>query len=338
MAVAAPTAVFIALGLSKGATTKSMTVYGLLMAAYIAYLVAWYPRRMRRRLARCWETYELEIGNDYLIRRQADIPDLSLRFDDVKAVEHIPGRCLRVIGKSKGHIISIPEGIDRFGDVLRTISSVRPVRVRTIEEWQKYRAFMAAGLVLFVIMLWATTPIAVIPLSLAMGSVIIWVFFRIRRDPNIRASTKRITWTYWLFFMICLLKLFVAVNEIEWLRGSAIVGSVIVFFPCVLLVLGWMRWATDRSRRYWRRYVIAFALATSSISALLLYGVICYVKLAHIGASNEHQLAMGGVYAGCPLSLFSVVAATVGEGRSRVIVGLAGALLALVWSIAFFFA
>lgn len=146
LVVAASAVVFVALGLSKGATPKPMIIYGFLMAAYIAYLVVWYPRRMRRRLIKCWETYDLEIGHDYLLRRQADVPDLHLQFDQVQAVEHVQGRYLRVIGKNKTHVIAIPEGIDQFGEVLKTISSVRPVRVRTITHWQKYRALMGAGL------------------------------------------------------------------------------------------------------------------------------------------------------------------------------------------------
>jgi hypothetical protein len=176
LVLAASTLVFVALGISKGATPKLMMRYGLIMAAYITYLVIWYPRRMRRRLIKCWETYELEIGHDYLLRRQADIPELRLQFDEVQAVEHVQGRYLRVIGKSKGRVIAIPEGIDQFDNVLKAISSLFPVRIRTIEQWQKYRSFMAAGLLLFVIMLWATSPPVVIPLSLAMGSVIVWVF------------------------------------------------------------------------------------------------------------------------------------------------------------------
>ena len=39
LVVVVPTAVFAALGVSKGATPKTMTSYGLMMAAYIAYLV-----------------------------------------------------------------------------------------------------------------------------------------------------------------------------------------------------------------------------------------------------------------------------------------------------------
>jgi hypothetical protein len=180
-----------------------------------AYLVVWYPRRMRQRLVRCWETYELEIGPDYLLRRQAGIPDLRLQFDEVRAVEHVQERYLRVIGTNKGCVISIPEGIDQFGEVLKTISSICPVWVRTIEQWQKYRAFLAAGLLLFVIMLWATSPVVVIPLSLATGSVVVWVFFWIRRNPNIPEGTKRIAWSYWLFFAMCFLKFVVALEGVD---------------------------------------------------------------------------------------------------------------------------
>ena len=342
LAVAVSTVVFVALGISKGATPKLMIGYGLIMAAYIAYLVVWYPGRMKRRLIRCWETYELEIGHDYLLRRQADIPDLRLQFDEVQAAEHVQGRYLRVLGKSKGRVIVIPEGIDQFGEVLKSISSLCPVRERMVEQWQKYRAFMAAGLILYVIMLWASSPLVVIPLSLVMGSVIVWVFFWIRRNPNIPQSRKRIAWIYWPLFVVCVMKMFVALGGSESGKSSAIAGKImadtLVFSPCVLLTFGWVRWLRVRIPRYWRDYAIAWGLATASISALCLYSVLSYVQLANIGHSNVHRLAIAGVYVGCPLAVFSVAAAAAGKGRSRVIVWLAGGSLALVWSLAFFYA
>jgi hypothetical protein len=339
LVVALSTVVFVALGIRHGATPKLMIQYGLIMAAYISYLAVWYPRRMRRRLIKYWETYDLEIGRDYLLRRQADIPDLRLQFDEVQAVEHVQGRYLRVIGKTKGRAISIPEGIDHFDQVLETVSSLRPVRVRTIEQWQKYRAFMAAGLLLYVIMLWATSPVVVIPLSLAMGSVIVWVFFWIRRNPNIPGSRKRIAWIYWLFFVMCVLKLFVAVSPYlsQQAAGYAIAGT-LVFSPSLLLVAGWVGWWRLRSPRHWRNYVIASGLASTSISAFCLYGVLLCVRFAHIGNSNEHRLAMAGVYVGWPLSVFSVVAASAGEGRTRAMLCLAALSLATVWTIAFYYA
>jgi len=245
-----------------------------------------------------------------------------------------------VIGKSKSQVIAIPEGIDQFGEVLNSISSISPVRVRTIEPWQKYRALMAALLLLFVIMIWATSPIVVIPLALAMGSVIVWVFFWIRRNPNIPRGTKRIAWSCWLYFAICFLKFLVAVGGAD--KGSEIIGKIVAYMlvsaPFVFLFFGWVRWRHSCLPKDWRDYAIAWGLATASISALCLYGVLSYVQLAHIGYAVEHRLAVAGVYVGCPLSAFSVIAAIVGKGPSRVIVLLAGGSLALVWIIAFFYA
>jgi hypothetical protein len=319
-----------------------MMAYGSIMVAYITYLSVWYPRRMRRRLFKCWETYDLEIGHDYLLRRQADMPELRLQFNEVRAVEHVQGRYLRVIGKTKSRVIAIPEAIDHFDQVLKTVASAHPIRVRKIEQWQKYRAFMAAGLFLFIILLWSTSPVVVIPLSLAMGSLIVWVFFWIRRNPNIPGSRKRIAGIYWLFFVVCVLKLFVAAEGVQSVNTSVIVGKIVaymlVFSPCVLLIFGWVRWWRGYPPRYWRNYAIAWGLATASISVLCLYGVLSYVQLGHIGHSNEHRLAIAGVYVGCPLSVFSVAAAVVGNGRSRVITWLAGGSLAVVWTVAFFYA
>lgn len=340
LVIAASTVVFVALGLSKGATPKSMMTYGLVMTAYIVCIVIWYPRRMRRRLIRCWETYDLEIGHDYLVRRQADLPDLRLQFNDVQAVEQVKGEYLRVIGRSKGHVIAIPESMDQFAEVLNRVSSICPVRVRTLEEWEKHRLFMGAALLLFMIMLWATSTVVVIPLSLVMGFTIGWIFFWFRRNASISERAKRIAWTYWIFFAICVLKLFAALEGVD--KGPATVGNIaayiLLFSPGLLLVFGWMRWSYAQPRGHWRNYAIAWGLAAASLSALCLYGVISYVQLSHIGRSTEHRLAIAGVCVGCPLAVSSVIAASIGQGRSRVTAWLAGAALALVWSVALFYA
>ena len=126
------------------------------------------------------------------------------------------------------------------------------------------------------------------------------------------------------------------------MKAPAIVGNmlayILVFSPCVLLTFGWVRWWRVRPPRHWRNYAVAWGLAAASISALCLYGVLSYIRLANIGHSNEHRLAIAGVYVGCPLAVFSVVTAIVGNGRSRVITWVAGGSLAAVWSIAFFYA
>jgi len=172
-----------------------------------------------------------------------------------------------------------------------------------------------------------------------MGVVVVWVFFWVRRNPNVSASAKRIAWFYWVFLLMCVLKLFVAFGDLQGGKGPAIVGTtiaeVLVFSPCILLAFGWVRWWRVPSPRSWRNYAIAWGLAAASISALALYGVLSVVQFAHIRYRTEHRLALAGVYVGCPLAVLSVAAAGIGKGRSRVIVWLAGGSLALVWTIVF---
>jgi len=209
LVVALSTIVFVFLGISKGATSKSLIEVGLLLTALMLYVAIWAPRRMKRRLNSCWESYDLEIGQDYLLRRQADLPDFRLQFEEVQVIEHVPGRYLRVIGTPKSRVLGIPQGIEEFEEVLKTLSSVHPIRVRSIQQWQKYRAFMAAGLILYVTMLWSTSAVVVIPLSLAVAAMIVWVFFWYRRNPNISRGAKRLSWLYLPFLLMCFLKLLV---------------------------------------------------------------------------------------------------------------------------------
>lgn len=85
-----------------------------------------------------------------------------------------------------------------------------------------------------------------------------------------------------------------------------------------------------------RAYIQALAKRYSSDSKIDLRKL--DAEYANAMRELSHRLAIAGVYVGCPLSVFSVVTAIVGNGRSRVITWLAGGSLAVVWSIAFFYA
>ncbi len=80
LVIAVSTVIFVALGSTKGGTPKLMVEFVLFTVAYMAIVAFWSPLRMKRRLKWCWETYDLEIGQDYFLRSQADLPDLRLGF------------------------------------------------------------------------------------------------------------------------------------------------------------------------------------------------------------------------------------------------------------------
>src|SRR5262249_34213102 len=113
------------LGMRRGNIGQviGFAVFAGLFITYIGFMA---PRRMRKSLRKCWDTYVLTIGPDYLLRQQADVSDVRLTFKDVKKIEHLPGRYLRVIGNAKYQVIGIPENIENFPEVLASVSQIAP--------------------------------------------------------------------------------------------------------------------------------------------------------------------------------------------------------------------
>src|SRR6185312_2641175 len=48
----------------NGASTNVVVGFGIFIALYVTYCAFAIPRRVRRRLSKLWETYELEVGSD----------------------------------------------------------------------------------------------------------------------------------------------------------------------------------------------------------------------------------------------------------------------------------
>jgi hypothetical protein len=126
----------------SGFDHKSIATTGVFIAFLVAYSVFSTARYTRRLLAKYWQTYDLEIGPDYLLRRQADLPDLCLHFDEITRVERLPGRYLHVIGGNKRQFIEIYEVLESFDDVLRVVSAIRPITFLGT-QWSS-RVFTAA--------------------------------------------------------------------------------------------------------------------------------------------------------------------------------------------------
>ena len=81
----------------------------IFIGLFITVIVFRSSYRSRKALRELWSTYVLNIGPDYLLRQQSNSPDIRLFFRDVKKVEHLPGRYLRVIGNERYQVIGIPK-------------------------------------------------------------------------------------------------------------------------------------------------------------------------------------------------------------------------------------
>lgn len=180
--------------------------FGLITALLLTYIFFVVPQRAQRRLATCWDSYKLTVGSDYLLRQQGDTPDIRLPFSDVKRVERLQGRYLRVIGSERFQVIGIPESIENFEEVLAAVCQIaRPANLQR-DRSLKGALLTGAGFAVYLVMLWSRSPQVVLPLALVVGGLLVWLFVYMRRSPNISRRNKNVSWVYLLCIGLCILK------------------------------------------------------------------------------------------------------------------------------------
>jgi len=193
------------LGMRK-ASPGTMIAFVIFAALFITYIGFISPRRMRKNLIKCWDSYTLTIGPDYLLRKQADTPEIRLPFQAIKRIEHLPGRYLRVVGKDTGNVIGIPEGIEDFEGVLNTVSGIVPVTLAKRDRSLKSSLLMAFGFTAYLFMLWSHSRLLVLFFAILVSSLLIWLFVFMQTSPNVLRRNKRISWMYLAFIAVSVLK------------------------------------------------------------------------------------------------------------------------------------
>ena len=186
---------------------RSMWIVLGLSGCFVAYIAISIPLKNRRQLKKCWETYELEVGGDYFLRRQHGVNDLRIPFNQISKVERIPGRYVLITGDRSDRRIGIPEAIEQFPQVLAAVSAVALPSEQKTELWQKQIAVLAGGLMVFMTALWSTSRTVVVPANLICIGLLVWGFIRLSRNPNVQNKTRKLRWWYLFLILVCAMKL-----------------------------------------------------------------------------------------------------------------------------------
>ena len=205
--MAAVVIVSLVLSARTSQTPAALAILVVTSVALLTYMAIIPRRRVRRVLPKLWQTYVLEIGPDYLLRRQADTPDIHLRFQDVKRIEHLPGRYLRVIGNSSFQVIGIPEDIDQLAEIRQTLEAIAPITKRRADRNLNWSVLLALGFAGWIVMLWSSSPRVVLPVGAVVTGMLIWLFVYLQRSPNVPQANRRGAWVYLILAGLCLLRL-----------------------------------------------------------------------------------------------------------------------------------
>jgi hypothetical protein len=195
--------------------TRSAIIFAIFIACFITCIAFVSPRRMHHRLARLWDSYTLDIGPDYLLRRQADTPEIRLAFSEIQRIERRLGHGLRIIGSTKLRVIGIPEGTERFDEVLQTVSALAPVQPPSTDRALRANILTGFGFAAYMVMLLSTSPWIVLPLALGLSTLLLWFVIFVQRSPNTTRYAKRTGWLYLLGVATCGLKVLATIGYLR---------------------------------------------------------------------------------------------------------------------------
>ena len=194
-------------------TLLGAVFFGGFFITYIAFVGT---RRMRSSIEQTWNSYQLEIGPDYLQRSQSTTPELRLAFSEITRIERIPGRYLRVIGSSRQRAIAIPESIEHFPDILAILSALRPIAESRSDRSLKSFVLTVLGFAGYLTMLWSNSPRIVLPLALLVTAFLVWLIIFLQRNPNATYTTKRQSWFYLVIVFTCVIKVLVILRLLRF--------------------------------------------------------------------------------------------------------------------------
>lgn len=143
-----------------------------------------------------WATYELTLSDDDVTRRSARVPDLSIRREQVTAIEEYPGTGLAIRTATKGTHIVIPCGLVGYDDVRAQLITWMPIVTKQGQTGLLLRCLGAAAvpLVGIVALSLAQTTAVAAGIGVVLVGGALWLAIYIQRSAQYQRWFKVMMW------------------------------------------------------------------------------------------------------------------------------------------------
>ncbi|RKR84752.1 hypothetical protein BDD43_5004 [Mucilaginibacter gracilis] len=157
-----------------------------------------------------FESYELTIDNDTLVRKQFNTATIAMPVKEVNQIVKSVNGSFIIKGKSSNSNIIVPAQIDNYAQLETTLNRIKPVTVKqTTNFFAKYAGYAGAAIsaVLMICVYTVNNKIVVGTAGLLLVALMAWSFYKIRASKNTDAKTKRSS----LYIVIALIAIIVIV-------------------------------------------------------------------------------------------------------------------------------
>jgi lysylphosphatidylglycerol synthetase-like protein (DUF2156 family) len=165
-------------------------VVAVVMVVLLAYGVAKGLRQAKRK----WLSYELVVGQDFLIRKLEGLPDLEITCDEIVRIKELPSG-LKVETGDKNRFIFVHRALVGYDEVKQSLQGWGQVSSGdALPWWSQSWVTSAVGIgtiLLFALFLLTRTPWITIAAGLSLSVLLLFSFVALQRSPHVHKRTKR---------------------------------------------------------------------------------------------------------------------------------------------------
>lgn len=190
---------------SEGSAEESMQsafVYIIVVAIFFTYSIF---RGVKRQKA-IFYSYELTIGDNYLLRKQQGLADKKLSLDAIDSITEDNKGILYIRGTTKEDLICVFPYLEHYTEVKAKLLTIQPLSGLPQKSFSQKYAF--AGIFVMLGLMGTTYISENKAVSVTAGCLLIagliWSFYKIRASTYFDNRIKRRAW-FTLFLIFCVL-------------------------------------------------------------------------------------------------------------------------------------
>jgi hypothetical protein len=147
-----------------------------------------------------FNSFELTIGSNYLLRKQLGLGSKTIPFEEISTITETGKGFLEVIGLKKDDSIFITPYLDGYDSVKSFLEGLKPIALQQKKSiLAKYPLLpvLAVGALMVAVYTSANKIVVGLSGTLLIG-LLVWSFFKTRASSLIDARTKKYIWMVWM--------------------------------------------------------------------------------------------------------------------------------------------
>lgn len=170
-----------------------------------------------KRIRDSWRSYELIIGEDFLIRKMKDHQEIEIRRSEITAIKEADNG-LRVQTKQKGREIGIPSALVGYEDAKSRLRQwgvpLSDSQHAWVQSSQRVVVFSLLGLALICAFFLASKSWIVVVTGVPTVAILLWSIVHIQKSVSVSTSMRRLSILTILTLLAIVAKLILAI--INW--------------------------------------------------------------------------------------------------------------------------